>query len=55
MLYELVRHAARKRQMTGPIGSAIERRHMFHHYEDGTVNFGIASNLWDRLSRTAVH
>ena len=53
MLYEIVHHAVHKCRMAGPVGRALEARHMFHHFNDDRKNFGLTSGLWDRVFGTA--
>jgi sterol desaturase/sphingolipid hydroxylase (fatty acid hydroxylase superfamily) len=30
----------------------IKRHHLFHHYRDESVNFGVSSPVWDYVFRT---
>lgn len=50
--YELVHFATHKCRMEGRIGKYLMRHHLFHHYRDETVNFGVTTPLWDYVFMT---
>ncbi|MEM9010961.1 MAG: sterol desaturase family protein [Pseudomonadota bacterium] len=50
--YEFVHYATHRCRMTGRIGRRLKQHHLFHHYRDETVNFGVSTTIWDRILGT---
>jgi sterol desaturase/sphingolipid hydroxylase (fatty acid hydroxylase superfamily) len=49
VIYDTVHYACHQWPMRGPLGSALKRHHMRHHYIDETGNYAISAIFWDRV------
>ena len=52
LLYELVHFAIHQCRMEGPVGRVLRQHHLFHHFRDDSVNFGLTSPVWDWVCGT---
>lgn len=50
--YDTLHFMAHHRPMRGPVGRALKRYHMRHHFADPQRGFGVSSPLWDYVFRT---
>ncbi len=47
LLYESVHHLLHHTHPTNPVGRALVRYHMRHHFQDPDSRFGVSTPLWD--------
>jgi sterol desaturase/sphingolipid hydroxylase (fatty acid hydroxylase superfamily) len=50
--YDAIHYAAHHLTLPGPVGAALKRYHLLHHYRDDTRGFGVTSPLWDLVFGT---
>ena len=50
--YELVHFATHKCRMENRLAAFWMRHHLFHHYRNETVNFGVTTPIWDLVFGT---
>jgi sterol desaturase/sphingolipid hydroxylase (fatty acid hydroxylase superfamily) len=47
VLYDTIHFATHHWSMRGPLGRALKRYHLRHHYHDDAAGFGVSTPLWD--------
>jgi sterol desaturase/sphingolipid hydroxylase (fatty acid hydroxylase superfamily) len=50
--YDTVHFMTHHRPMRGPLGRALKRYHMRHHFSETHSGYGVSSPLWDHVFRT---
>jgi sterol desaturase/sphingolipid hydroxylase (fatty acid hydroxylase superfamily) len=50
--YDTLHYMAHHKPMRGPVGRALKRYHMRHHFSAPHSGYGVSSPLWDHVFRT---
>lgn len=52
LLYDYIHYASHRFDLWTPLGRALKRNHMLHHYATPNAHWGVSSPLWDHVFGT---
>jgi hypothetical protein len=52
LVYDTIHYATHHFSLKGPLLLYLKKKHLRHHYQDSTRDFGVSNPLWDFVLRT---